>query len=132
MLIALASVWVVCLVVASFMPARDKRKLGTLASEHEPPSHTTLIHRLGHMSGFGVAALLFMLLAKADGYDAWRAAMTALLLGLTLEIIEPGVLESMFEWWDIRDDAIGIAVALIGFESYWRAAGRNRDRSPGH
>lgn len=54
----------------------------------------------------------------------------SLFVGVMLETIEPTVLESVFEWWDIRDDTIGVAIALIGFEFYRRAARRKQNRPP--
>ncbi len=120
LLLPLTSLWLTLLIVASFMPARDKVRLGTISQDgkHVARGDTTLMHRLGHVGGFGLAALLLILLAEGE-YPPWKAGLGALFLGVTLEVIEPMVLFTVFEWWDIRDDAIGVAVVIVCCEA-WR------------
>lgn len=106
------------------MPARDKVRLGTLPRHGaEAHPHGTLAHKLGHMGGFGLAAGLLILLAR-DEYPAWKAGLPAFFLGAVLETIEPTVLQSVFEWWDVRDDGIGVAVAVVAFEILHRRHAR--------
>jgi hypothetical protein len=95
------------------MPSRAKIALGTTtarAVEARPPNRE---HRVVHFVGFGGAELLLLLLAINRRQQAHRiVGMVVLALGI--ELTQHFVLRGRyFEWWDVRDDVMGILAAFL-------------------
>jgi hypothetical protein len=71
-------------------------------------------HRLIHVLTFGSAGFLVSLLAW-NRREEFQAAGEVLAIGCLVELAQD-ILYShgkLFEWWDVRDDAIGIALAFV-------------------
>jgi hypothetical protein len=103
--------WVTAVVIGSFLPGPWKLALGTRTSMIAHP--VDLRHRIVHLVTFGVTAVLFMLL-RDRVRDRARAALAALLLGCAIEVLQFVTgLASEVEWWDLRDDFLGIAAAFV-------------------
>jgi hypothetical protein len=95
------------------MPSQAKMALGMTtprAVGAHPPNRE---HRLIHSVGFGGAELLLLFLATSRRQQAHRV-IDMVSLGLGIELTQHFVLGSRYlEWWDVRDDVIGIFTALI-------------------
>jgi hypothetical protein len=90
------------------MPSQAKVSLGLLGTR--PPN---LEHRVVHFVGFGIAELLLLFSATNRRQETYRV-IGVVSLGLGLELAQHFVLGGRyFEWWDLRDDAIGIFTALL-------------------
>ncbi len=96
----IAIVWMICLTVVSLQPYRPRGE-----------SHSEA-HRILHVIAFGVPAL--MLLALARGLkQQWAAALTIVCLALAIETAQHLIYGNTFEWWDVRDDVIGLLIAVL-------------------
>ncbi len=78
-------------------------------------------HRAYHFLSFGATAALYMTLVNS-AVGEFRAALVAFALGLSIETLQHFIFVGPMEWWDVRDDAIGIAVALLVFRMIARFA----------
>ena len=104
----LATIWILTLIAGSLMPGQAKVTLGLVGTR--PPN---LEHRVAHFVGFGIAELLLLFLATNRRQQSHRV-IGMVSLGLCLELTQHFVLSGRyFEWWDVRDDAIGIFAALL-------------------
>ena len=95
-----AIVWIVCLIAVSLQPYRP-------AGESD-----TIRHRVFHVLSFGAAALMLLAL----GTDAKResiAGLSVLCLAVAIETSQFLLYKNPFEWWDVRDDTIGILIAAV-------------------
>jgi len=106
-------VWVAAVTIGSFLPAEQKKRFGTQPYALHHPVATG--HRVAHILTFGVTALLFLLPTDRPRSQA-LAVGAAFLLGCAIEVTQFAItFAPMLEWWDVRDDAIGIAGALLIF-----------------
>ena len=110
-----ANLWISVVIVGSLLPGSAKITLH--ASEHKPTHSKHVIttrHRLIHFVAFGSSFLVLSLLATGKREEL-EAAGEVLAIGCILEVIQYFVYSrrQVFEWWDVRDDAIGIAVAFL-------------------
>ncbi len=73
-------------------------------------------------SAFGSSCFLLCLLA-IDRREEWQAAGEVLAIGCIVEVIQDFVFShgTIFEWWDVRDDAFGILLALLVVQLIRRA-----------
>ena len=91
--------WIVCLTGVSLQPYRP-------AGESE-----SMVHRVAHVFAFGVAALLPLVLSRGNR-QAWMAALGVVCLALAIETAQWLLYDDVLEWWDVRDDVIGVAIAI--------------------
>jgi hypothetical protein len=107
--------WVAAVIVGSLMPGPGKEKFGLTARKiAHAQRHIPSRHRLVHMFAFGSSWFLVSLLAR-NSREALEGVGEIMAVGFLVELAQD-VLYShgrVFEWWDIRDDAIGIAVAFV-------------------
>jgi hypothetical protein len=93
----IAQIWLLLLIIGSLQPSR--------------PGSVLAHHRSLHFLIFGVAAILWLLLART-----WRqeviAAVALCILGLTLEYLQHFFYRNVMEWWDVRDDSLAIVAAF--------------------
>jgi hypothetical protein len=102
--------WIVGIIVLSFLPGRDKRWLGTDPFILHHP--VTWQHRSGHFFAFGTMAVL-LLLGTTSPSAKTVAAASATFLGITIETGQYVLgLSPLLEWWDIRDDVVGILFGI--------------------
>lgn len=70
-------------------------------------------HRLEHMGAFGLLGLLVLPLCR-NRLQQWGAALGIIALAAALEMAQHLVFRNtVFEWWDVRDDAIGLVFAWL-------------------
>jgi hypothetical protein len=110
----IAAPWVICLIAGSLMPSNFKDAVGT---------HS--FHRTFHFVSFGSTALLFLLLSN-NRRQEYIAACGVFALGVTLEILQHVIFVDIFEWWDVRDDAVGIAIVWVVYRLVERWLASNR------
>ena len=114
----IARFWIAAVIAGSLMPSPGKEKLGLrpVKTAHAQ-RHIASRHRLAHMFAFGSSWFLVSLLAF-NNREALEAAGEILAVGFLVELTQFVVYSHghMFEWWDIRDDAIGIAVTLLAVQ----------------
>ncbi len=105
--------WTLCLIIGSLSPDSVKETIGT---------HS--YHRPFHFLAFGATALLFLLISNTRRQE-WISLAGVFALGLTLETVQC-LIDGYFEWWDLRDDALGIffAFALFRVADRWLSANR--------
>ncbi len=103
--------WTLVLIGGSLMSSSAKGFIGT---------HT--FHRPYHFASFGATAALYMSLATTAAGEL-KAAVLAMGLGLSLEALQHWIYGGVMEWWDVRDDAIGIGIALLVFRGISRFSG---------
>jgi len=95
------------------MPTTLKIAIGTTTSDALPTGPANLTHRMYHLSVFAIAALLRLLLAPSGNQEI-RESLGLIALGTIIELTQHFVMGNpILEWWDIRDDAIGVLAALI-------------------
>jgi hypothetical protein len=95
-----AIVWITCLVVVSLQPIRP-------FGGGESPS---MLHRAGHILSFGTAGLMLLVLSK-NRKKEWTAVLAVLCLAVGIESAQHLLYRGPFEWWDVREDAIGLVTA---------------------
>jgi VanZ family protein len=93
--------WIVLVIVISLQPAR--------------PSATAALHREFHWFAFAITAVLFRKL-HAGPRPGLQSALAAVLLGAALEVLQTH-LRYPFEWWDVRDDAIGAVAGILLYQA---------------
>jgi hypothetical protein len=107
-------VWIVCVIVGSLLPGSAKNTIGTTDEVRMKAQYEVggVAHRVWHFGVFGCTALL--LLVQAKKLRGWVfAALGTFGLGLSLEILQWWIFGNAFEWWDVRDDAIGVLGAVL-------------------
>jgi hypothetical protein len=110
-----AGLWISAVVAGSLLPGSAKVSLHVSGSAAVPSRRSAdLTHRLIHFFAFGSSFLVLSLLASGKG-ETIQAAGEAIAIGSIVEITQCVVYSHfhMFEWWDIRDDAIGISAAFL-------------------
>ena len=110
----LARLWLILIVVGSLLPGPAKVQLGTMpAKPAHGGSRVTMQHRLMHGLAFGSAWLLVSFLTVSNR-EALLAAGEVLAVGFLIELAQDIVYShgKTFEWWDIRDDALGIGAVF--------------------
>jgi hypothetical protein len=115
--------WVAAVIVGSLMPGSGKEKLGLrTAKTAHVVGHLTIKHRLIHVLAFGSSCLLASLLAR-NNREQVEVAGEILGVGFLVELGQCVVYfhGHVFEWWDIRDDAIGITVAFLAGQLIYRS-----------
>jgi hypothetical protein len=116
-------VWIACVIAGSLMPGSAKNSLGTTDElrMRSPYEVGGVAHRIWHFGVFGSTALL--LLVQAKDRRGWVFAVLATFgLGLSLEFLQWRIYGSAFEWWDVRDDAIGVLGAALMYRLFLRFA----------
>jgi hypothetical protein len=93
--------WIVLVTVASLQPVR--------------PSETVALHREFHLFAFAVTAVLFRSF-QAGPRRELQSVLAAVLLGAALEVLQTH-LRYPFEWWDVRDDAIGAVAGIVLYQA---------------
>jgi hypothetical protein len=93
--------WVLVLAAGSFLPDHAKDAIGTHA-----------VHRLYHLVSFGSTAYLLSLIAR-DTRERFAASFFVIALGCALEYGQHVVFHIPIEWWDIRDDTLGVLAAAL-------------------
>jgi hypothetical protein len=109
-------IWITCLTIGSLLPGDLKVELGTTTKQQQvhPNKDVILPHRLAHFALFGFTACLLMLLARTNQGEI-VSVLLAILLGSVIEFAQHAVYRFTFEWWDVRDDAIGAIGAYVLF-----------------
>ena len=72
----------------------------------------SILHRAAHLISFGVAGLMLLVLSD-DRRKEWTAALSIIGLALFIETAQHLLYRGTFEWWDVRDDVIGLVVAAV-------------------
>lgn len=96
----IAIVWMVCLTGVSLQPYRP------------PGESQTSGHRIAHAIAFGVPALMLLRLARSFK-QRWAASLIVVCFALAIETAQHLIYGHAFEWWDVRDDAIGLLIAVL-------------------
>ena len=69
-------------------------------------------HRLEHVIAFAVLALLLLPLGQ-NRPQKWFVVSAIFCVACALEIRQHQVFNQAFEWWDVRDDSLGVVLALL-------------------
>lgn len=102
--------WLLILVIGSFLPGEEKRALGTQSGDEGPRWG----HRAYHLGSFAFTGLLASLVTRRSR-RRFAMCVAVVGLGLGIEMLQPVVFNSEFEWWDVLDDAAGaITAGIIG------------------
>lgn len=83
-------------------------------------------HRPYHFISFGATALLFLLISNTRRQE-WTSVFAVFGLGLILEALQCLLFDGYMEWWDIRDDALGISITFLLFRMADRWLSANRE-----
>jgi hypothetical protein len=97
---AMAILWIACLVFVSLHPI----------VRHAPQGSMT--HRIEHVMAFGILGIILLALCGNHG-PKWVVTLALLCLACVLEMRQHQLFRQPFEWWDVRDDGIGIVLALL-------------------
>jgi hypothetical protein len=81
------------------------------------PSSGTIAHRAAHIGAFGVLALLLLPLARSPR-EMWLITAAIFCVGCGMEGLQYHVFHfarqrEPIEWWDIRDNTVGLLLALL-------------------
>jgi hypothetical protein len=110
-----ARVWIAAVIVGSLLPGSAKI---TLRASEGKPTHAgkavEIKHRFIHFLAFGSSFLVLSVLAKRRK-EQLEAAVEVMIIGCIVETIQYFVYSyrHIFEWWDVRDDALGILAAFL-------------------
>lgn len=111
----LVRLWIAIVIVGSLMPGQYKEKIGASPAQRTRAHSTTVPkHRIIHVLAFGSSCFFLGLLAS-NRRAQYRSAVEILLLAALIELAQDLIYAhgKMFEWWDLRDDAIGILLAVL-------------------
>jgi TRAP-type uncharacterized transport system fused permease subunit len=80
----------------------------------------TIPHRVAHVGAFGALALLLLPLVRS-GRETWLIAAAIFCVACGMELLQYHVFHfsrygQAFEWWDIRDDTVGLLLALLAVQ----------------
>jgi len=84
---------------------------------HRPPQ-TPALHRLFHFAVFAATAVILRT-SIAGRRPLLRATLVAVTVGVALELLQTQM-RYPIEWWDVRDDAIGVLIGSVA----WQTASR--------
>ena len=81
------------------------------------PNGGTIAHRVDHVGAFGVLALLLLPLARSRR-ETWLITAAIFCIACAMELLQYHVFHlhrerQPLEWWDIRDDTVGLLLALL-------------------
>jgi hypothetical protein len=101
------------LIVGSFLPSKEKVRLGTQHHRKGQSASVDAKHRLYHLGSFGLTTLAFLLLARGIHSEikcaTWMMALGCLIESTQCLMAQP----HLVEWWDIRDDFYAIAGTFL-------------------
>jgi hypothetical protein len=104
---------IVAIIGGSFLPGKEKHRLGTQQLPRTGKSTLSGKHRLYHFLSFGLAALTLLLLARGTREEI-RNACLIFALGCLIEVTQSLIPKRQaLEWWDIRDDLYAISGMFI-------------------
>jgi fatty acid desaturase len=84
------------------------------------PHAGTVFHTLEHVAAFGLLGVLLLVACK-NRMQEWIVLVALLCFATALELRQHQIFHNPFEWWDVRDDAIGLALAWLGIRAVgWR------------
>ena len=114
LLMRIAVLWTVAIVVISFLPLEIKEAIGTETRSLIPAvqHRAALRHKAGHLIAFGIASLLFATASVKKIHRLYYFLLTAA-LGSIIEYMQHAIFDSVFEWWDMRDDTLAAAVGCL-------------------
>lgn len=77
----------------------------------------SLLHRAEHIVAFGILGLVFLPFGRRRPEKLFIAA-AIFVFGFGLEVLQYFVFhysytKQAFEWWDVRDNAVGLMLALL-------------------
>jgi hypothetical protein len=72
----------------------------------------SIAHHLEHGVAFAVLALVLLPLGRSRS-QKWMLALAIFFLAGALEMRQHQLFRQPFEWWDVRDDSIGILSACL-------------------
>jgi hypothetical protein len=96
----LAAVWIVGLLAVSLQPWRPHGE------------SQSIVHQVWHVVSFGAAGLMLFALSR-NAKQASTAALGIFCLTVAIETSQHLLYKNPFEWWDVREDTIGIAFAWM-------------------
>lgn len=108
---------VVGFIVLSFLPPEIKNLYRSTN-----PQTAGMVHILYHLLAFGTLAAGLMSLSQGRRQRLGLLS-GAVAFGIGLEIAQHVMSGAPLEWWDMRDDAIGVA---LGAALYWKLAAHRR------
>jgi hypothetical protein len=94
----IATLWILSLVAVSLQPWRPQGE------------GQSIVHQISHLISFGAAALMLLALSR-NAKQASTAALGIFFLAVAIETSQHLLYKNPFEWWDVRDDTIGVAFA---------------------
>ena len=107
-----ALIWAAALLIGSLQPMRPAH------------FHFSIAHHVAHFVGFGALAFLATVGFSKASRTAFLPATEALLLGCLIEFLQHLQNRMPIEWYDVRDDALGvIACAALCYMVYRRPGG---------
>ncbi len=99
-LVRIAPLWVVGVVLISLQGYRPKA------------AQTPVLHRGFHFLAFGATALLMLFIAQTPR-QRLLAAFGVMGLGIAIETAQHCIFGTPLEWWDVRDNALAVAVVWL-------------------
>jgi len=110
-----ARFWISAVIVGSLLPGSAKVRLhvSEIKTKHSR-NLVSISHRWTHIVTFGSSFLVLSLLA-AGKREELKAAGEIMIISCVVELAQYFVYShrQVFEWWDVRDDAIGIVAAFL-------------------
>jgi hypothetical protein len=110
-----ARLWISAVIIGSLLPGSAKVLLHTRQDQRlYSRNAVSAKHRFVHFFAFGSSFLVLSLLATSTREEL-EAAIEILTIGCIIELLQFVMYSHRhtFEWWDVRDDAVGIAVAFV-------------------
>jgi hypothetical protein len=111
----IARLWISTVIIGSLLPGSAKVTLHASEGKRARSRNSiTTRHRLVHFFAFGSSFLVLSLLTMRTREEL-EAAAEIMLIGCVVELAQYFVYSHrhVFEWWDVRDDAVGIVAAFV-------------------
>jgi hypothetical protein len=103
-----AVAWAVILLVISLQPARP-------GNIHSGPAH-----HIAHFFGFGALALLSAMGLGFSDRNSVYAGLASFSWGMMIEYLQHAHNQVPIEWYDVRDNSLGIIAFMILWHSLYR------------
>src|ERR1700733_3315871 len=107
--------WICVVVLGSLLPHSEKVLLHASEDDYKQLNNAAhMKHRFIHFCAFGSSFLMLGLLATSRKEEL-EAAAEVIAVDCIVELVQYFVYShgQLFEWWDVRDDTIGVAAAFI-------------------
>jgi len=90
------------------------------------PKRIAAAHRMGHVVTFAIAATIALLVSDSRTRKC-QTVLSLLAIAILTETMQHWVYRNPLEWWDIRDDMLGVLIGFLCLTTYQRVRAMRSD-----